>query len=91
METKLIVKTSISKLDEVRKELRKKHDSRGEMSQWRYTVDGVCYIFVFLPIHVNWEDLHGYRVDEVDMEDVLDRFRELELRVTEISLNLMRR
>jgi len=78
MKTKLIVKTSMSKLDAVRKELRKKHDFKGEMNPGRYVVGAMRYIFAFLPIQVQWERLCGYHVDEVDMDDVLDKIHELE-------------
>ncbi len=91
MKTKLIVKTSIAKLEAVREELREKHRFAGEMEQWRYVVDNTCYIFVFFPIRVPWLSLHGYHVDEVDMDDVLDGIRELELHATEIELFLARR
>ena len=90
MKTKVIVKTSVDKLNAARNELWAKHGSRGKMDLWKYVVDDVSYLFVLLPIHVQWGSLLGFRVDEVDMEDVMAELRELELHATEISLNLMR-
>ncbi len=91
MKTILIVKTSMDKLNAVREELRKKYGSKGKMSQSEYVVDDVRYLFVFLSVHVQWDRLHGFRVDDVDMDDVMDRLRELELYATKISLDLMRK
>ncbi len=61
------------------------------MSDTECVVDDMCYVFLFLSVHVQWDRLLGFRVDDVDMDDVMDRLRELELHATKILLDLMRK